>query len=219
MEAKGDAALVTRRYGGRRKSSGAAPILACGASPPRTRPSRGVARKTRRFAYCRTQARGWHGSRCGRTSISAGTRHGVRCRLARRSASTHPWGRLTASASRVHLAVAGKIHLLPQRFRRQSRHPGAEQEQIGGTVGLLQKSVCPTRCGRDSVHSQIEPAEGGSDRNDGDDKPPAAGRNGERDCHEAQRRNATQASTTDPDAMPARMGPAKQAKLPAMVVP
>jgi len=69
------------------------------------------------------------------------------------------------------------------------------------------------------VHSQIEPAEDGSDRNDGDDKPPAAGRNGERDCHEAQRRNATQASTTDPDAMPARMGPAKQAKLPAMVVP
>lgn len=48
---------------------------------------------------------------------------------------------------------------------------------------------------------------------DGTGKPPAPGRNGERDFHKEKRRNQTHASTTDPDAMLARKGPGKEAKL------
>ena len=50
-------------------------------------------------------------------------------------------------------------------------------------------------------------------REDGDDQPPSAGRNGERDFHNEKRSNETHASTTDPDARLYREGRGKEAKL------
>lgn len=50
-------------------------------------------------------------------------------------------------------------------------------------------------------------------RKDGQDEPAAPGRNGERNFHKEKRSNETHASTTDPDAMLARKGPGKEAKL------
>jgi transposase len=51
-------------------------------------------------------------------------------------------------------------------------------------------------------------------KDDRDDGPPAgSGRNGERDFHGERRRNATHASTTDPDARLFRKGRGKEAKL------
>jgi transposase len=47
----------------------------------------------------------------------------------------------------------------------------------------------------------------------GSDDPPAGGRNAEADFHGEKRRNATHASTTDPDARLYRKGPGKEAKL------
>jgi transposase len=48
---------------------------------------------------------------------------------------------------------------------------------------------------------------------DGGDEPPSAGRNGERDFHNEQRRNDTHASTTDPEAKLYKKGKGKEAKL------
>jgi len=48
---------------------------------------------------------------------------------------------------------------------------------------------------------------------DGEDKPPAPGRNGERDFHNEQRSNDTHASTTDPEARLYKKGKGKEAKL------
>jgi transposase len=48
---------------------------------------------------------------------------------------------------------------------------------------------------------------------DGSGEPPTPGRNGERDFHGEKRRNATHASTTDPEAKLYRKGPGKEAKL------
>jgi len=48
---------------------------------------------------------------------------------------------------------------------------------------------------------------------DGSSKPPAPGRNGERDFHGETRSNETHASTTDPDARLYRKGPGQPAKL------
>jgi transposase len=48
---------------------------------------------------------------------------------------------------------------------------------------------------------------------DGGGEPPAPGRNGARDFHGEQRRNATHRSTTDPEARLYRKGPGKEAKL------
>jgi len=48
---------------------------------------------------------------------------------------------------------------------------------------------------------------------DGSGKPPAPGRNGERDFHGERRRSDTHASTTDPDARLFRKGPGKEARL------
>src|SRR5229473_3381884 len=48
---------------------------------------------------------------------------------------------------------------------------------------------------------------------DGSGKPPAPGRNGERDFHGETRSNQTHASTTDPDARLYRKGPGQPAKL------
>jgi transposase len=50
-------------------------------------------------------------------------------------------------------------------------------------------------------------------RKDGQDEPPAAGRNGERDFHKDRRSNETHASTTDPDARLYKKGQGKEAKL------
>lgn len=50
-------------------------------------------------------------------------------------------------------------------------------------------------------------------RKDGQDEPPAAGRNGERDFHKDKRSNETHASTTDPDARLYKKGQGKEAKL------
>jgi transposase len=50
-------------------------------------------------------------------------------------------------------------------------------------------------------------------RKDGQDEPPSAGRNGERDFHHEKRTNETHASTTDPDARLYRKGRGKEAKL------
>jgi transposase len=50
-------------------------------------------------------------------------------------------------------------------------------------------------------------------RKDGDDAPPSAGRNGERDFHKDKRSNKTHASTTDPDARLYKKGRGKEAKL------
>jgi transposase len=50
-------------------------------------------------------------------------------------------------------------------------------------------------------------------RKDGQDEPPSAGRNGERDFHKEKRSNATHASTTDPDARLYKKGRGKEAKL------
>jgi transposase len=48
---------------------------------------------------------------------------------------------------------------------------------------------------------------------DGEDEPPAPGRNGERDFHNEQRSNDTHASTTDPEAKLYKKGKGKEAKL------
>src|SRR5499427_7866563 len=48
---------------------------------------------------------------------------------------------------------------------------------------------------------------------DGSGKPPAAGRNGERNFHGEKRSNETHASTSDPDARLYRKGPGQTAKL------
>jgi transposase len=48
---------------------------------------------------------------------------------------------------------------------------------------------------------------------DGSGEPPAPGRNGDRDFHREKLSNQTHASTTDPDAVPQRPGPARQARL------
>ena len=48
---------------------------------------------------------------------------------------------------------------------------------------------------------------------DGSDEPPSAGRNGERDFHNEQRRNDTHASTTDPQAKLYKKGKGKESKL------
>ena len=48
---------------------------------------------------------------------------------------------------------------------------------------------------------------------DGEDEPPAPGRNGERDFHNEQRSNDTHASTTDPEAKLYRKGKGKEARL------
>jgi hypothetical protein len=48
---------------------------------------------------------------------------------------------------------------------------------------------------------------------DGSGKPPAPGRNGERDFNGERRRNDTHVSTTDPDARLFRKGPGKEARL------
>lgn len=48
---------------------------------------------------------------------------------------------------------------------------------------------------------------------DGTGTPPAPGRNGARDFHKEKRSNETHASATDPDAMLAKKGPGKEAKL------
>jgi transposase len=48
---------------------------------------------------------------------------------------------------------------------------------------------------------------------DGGDEPPSAGRNGERNFHNEQRRNDTHASTTDPEAKLYKKGKGKEAKL------
>jgi D-alanyl-D-alanine carboxypeptidase len=48
---------------------------------------------------------------------------------------------------------------------------------------------------------------------DGEDEPPAPGRNGERDFHNEQRSNDTHASTTDPQAKLYKKGKGKEAKL------
>ena len=50
-------------------------------------------------------------------------------------------------------------------------------------------------------------------RKDGNDKPPAPGRNGERNFHKEKRSNETHASTTDPDARLARKSNGEGAKL------
>jgi hypothetical protein len=50
-------------------------------------------------------------------------------------------------------------------------------------------------------------------RKDGQDEPPSAGRNGERDLHEEKRSNETHASTTDPGARLYKKGQGKEAKL------
>ena len=50
-------------------------------------------------------------------------------------------------------------------------------------------------------------------RKDGQDEPPAGGRNGERDFHKDKRSNETHASTTDPDARLYKKGKGKEAKL------
>ena len=50
-------------------------------------------------------------------------------------------------------------------------------------------------------------------RKDGNDEPPAAGRNGERNFHREKRSNETHASTTDPDARLARKSNGQEAKL------
>jgi transposase len=50
-------------------------------------------------------------------------------------------------------------------------------------------------------------------RKDGQDEPPAGGRNGERDFHKEKRSNDTHASTTDPDARLHKKGKGKEAKL------
>jgi transposase len=48
---------------------------------------------------------------------------------------------------------------------------------------------------------------------DGEDEPPAPGRNGERDFHNEQRSNDTHASTTDPEAKLYKKGKGKEARL------
>ena len=50
-------------------------------------------------------------------------------------------------------------------------------------------------------------------RKDGNDEPPAPGRNGERNFHKDKRSNETHASTTDPDARLARKSNGEGAKL------
>jgi transposase len=50
-------------------------------------------------------------------------------------------------------------------------------------------------------------------RKDGNDEPPAPGRNGERNFHKEKRSNETHASTTDPDARLARKSNGEDAKL------
>jgi transposase len=50
-------------------------------------------------------------------------------------------------------------------------------------------------------------------RRDGQDEPPSAGRNGERDFHNARPANETHVSTTDPDARLYKKGKGKEAKL------
>src|SRR5512143_1306558 len=50
-------------------------------------------------------------------------------------------------------------------------------------------------------------------RKDGQDEPPSAGRNGERDFHKDKRSNETHASTTDPDARLYKKARGKEAKL------
>jgi transposase len=50
-------------------------------------------------------------------------------------------------------------------------------------------------------------------RKDGEDQPPSAGRNGERDFHNEKPANETHASTTDPDARLYKKGRGKEAKL------
>ena len=50
-------------------------------------------------------------------------------------------------------------------------------------------------------------------RKDGEDQPPSAGRNGERDFHKEKPANETHASTTDPDARLYKKGRGKEAKL------
>ena len=50
-------------------------------------------------------------------------------------------------------------------------------------------------------------------RKDGNDEPPAPGRNGERNFRGEKRSNETHASTTDPEAKLYRKGPGKEAKL------
>src|ERR1700692_2138069 len=50
-------------------------------------------------------------------------------------------------------------------------------------------------------------------RKDGNDEPPAPGRNGERNFHKEKRSNETHASTTDPDARLARKSSGEGAKL------
>jgi hypothetical protein len=50
-------------------------------------------------------------------------------------------------------------------------------------------------------------------RKDGNDEPPALGRNGERNFHKEKRSNETHASTTDPDARLARKSDGEGAKL------
>jgi transposase len=50
-------------------------------------------------------------------------------------------------------------------------------------------------------------------RKDGEDQPPSAGRNGERDFHKEKPANETHASTTDPDARFYKKGRGKEAKL------
>jgi len=50
-------------------------------------------------------------------------------------------------------------------------------------------------------------------RKDGQDEPPWAGRNGERDFHKDKRSNETHASTTDPDARLYKKARGKEAKL------
>ena len=50
-------------------------------------------------------------------------------------------------------------------------------------------------------------------RNDGEDQPPSAGRNGQRNFQKEKRANETHASTTDPDARLYWKGQGKEAKL------
>ncbi len=55
-------------------------------------------------------------------------------------------------------------------------------------------------------------------RKDGNDEPPAPGRNGERNFRKEKRSNETHASTTDPDARLARKSTARERNSPSPAI-